>query len=258
VNVPARLVNGFKAVEWNPMTNQYVIRQSNAHSWVEAYLRPEGWRTFDPSVQREAATPRPVIVKRWWRTAYDTAETLWVQHVLNYDPEAQSELYNKFAQGVLFLQKLWLTAVMLAGMEPLGMSKWQLQSLLNQFTEPVRIALLAAAIFIAIMAASYLALGVSRWLRGRRRVSGAVRYYDRMERQLAKRGIFRKAWQTPWEFHDAVAGKGWPEMPAVRTITSAFCRARYGGHEPSSEELLEIDSALRQIRAAKYSAAGRN
>jgi hypothetical protein len=47
--IPARLVTGFLGAEYNPLEGYYIVRQSNAHAWVEAYLEEQGWRTLDPT-----------------------------------------------------------------------------------------------------------------------------------------------------------------------------------------------------------------
>ena len=35
--------------EYNPVGDTHIIRQSDAHSWVEAYFAGEGWTEFDPT-----------------------------------------------------------------------------------------------------------------------------------------------------------------------------------------------------------------
>ncbi len=40
-NIPARLVVGFMAKEFNELTNSYTIRGKHAHAWVEVYLHPD-------------------------------------------------------------------------------------------------------------------------------------------------------------------------------------------------------------------------
>jgi hypothetical protein len=47
--IPARLVTGFLGGEYNPFEGYYIVRENNAHAWVEAYLAGEGWRIFDPT-----------------------------------------------------------------------------------------------------------------------------------------------------------------------------------------------------------------
>lgn len=49
IGIPSRIVNGFRGGEFNDLTGQYVVRASNAHSWVEAFFPGFGWISFDPT-----------------------------------------------------------------------------------------------------------------------------------------------------------------------------------------------------------------
>ena len=49
LRIPSRVVNGFRTGEFNDVTSQYLVRASNAHSWVEAYFPGYGWISFDPT-----------------------------------------------------------------------------------------------------------------------------------------------------------------------------------------------------------------
>jgi transglutaminase-like putative cysteine protease len=53
--VPARLVGGYRVTEKNPIGDYYIVRERNAHAWVEAYLPGKGWTTFDPTPAAELA-----------------------------------------------------------------------------------------------------------------------------------------------------------------------------------------------------------
>jgi transglutaminase superfamily protein len=52
--VPARVVGGFSPGSYSPKRRDYVVRDIDAHSWVEAYFPGYGWVTFDPT---PAASP---------------------------------------------------------------------------------------------------------------------------------------------------------------------------------------------------------
>ncbi len=54
VGVPARVVGGFRVAEHNAVGGYHVVRERNAHAWVEAWIDGEGWRTFDPTPVTEA------------------------------------------------------------------------------------------------------------------------------------------------------------------------------------------------------------
>ena len=49
IGIPSREVNGFLPGEYNDLGGDYIVRASDAHSWVEAYFPGSGWITFDPT-----------------------------------------------------------------------------------------------------------------------------------------------------------------------------------------------------------------
>jgi hypothetical protein len=48
IGIPARIVTGFYGGEFNEYGGYIIVRQSNAHSWVEAAIDGR-WRLFDPT-----------------------------------------------------------------------------------------------------------------------------------------------------------------------------------------------------------------
>jgi transglutaminase-like putative cysteine protease len=47
--VPARLVEGFTTGTFDTTTVQYVVREQDAHAWVEVYFPQYGWIEFEPT-----------------------------------------------------------------------------------------------------------------------------------------------------------------------------------------------------------------
>ncbi len=41
--------------ERNPLWDYYIVRERNAHAWVEAWVTGQGWTTFDPTPGSEVA-----------------------------------------------------------------------------------------------------------------------------------------------------------------------------------------------------------
>ena len=48
-NIPARVVAGYQGGEWSPDGSYMLIRQYDAHAWVEAWLPERGWVRYDPT-----------------------------------------------------------------------------------------------------------------------------------------------------------------------------------------------------------------
>ena len=49
LGIPSRLATGFQSGVYNPVSDLWLVRASDAHSWVEAWIPGYGWKTFDPT-----------------------------------------------------------------------------------------------------------------------------------------------------------------------------------------------------------------
>ena len=97
--VNARVITGYVASDFNDVTGQYVVRESNAHGWIEAEVAPGLWMTFDgtpPADFYQLHQPTPTV----WRTVkkfYETVEFAWVNAVVGYNSNAQRRLLGDLA-----------------------------------------------------------------------------------------------------------------------------------------------------------------
>jgi hypothetical protein len=57
--VPARVATGFTSGALDRRANEYVVRDLDAHSWVEVYYSGIGWVTFDPTPAAAPARNQP-------------------------------------------------------------------------------------------------------------------------------------------------------------------------------------------------------
>ncbi len=98
--IPARLATGFLGGELNPFDGLYVVRQLNAHAWVEAHFDDLGWLVLDPTpfAGRPAST-RLGLLGLFGR-AYDTMVFRWDRYIVAYGAADQMELFQR-------LQQLW-------------------------------------------------------------------------------------------------------------------------------------------------------
>jgi transglutaminase-like putative cysteine protease len=99
VDIPARVVNGFKGGDWNDLTRSMNVRQKHAHSWVEAYVGNDDrnlpiWITLDPtpSADRDVSVSHVGGFASRLRPLSDMVRYVWVFYVLGYDSTRQNRL----------------------------------------------------------------------------------------------------------------------------------------------------------------------
>jgi len=57
LDIPARLVTGFSAMDRNPLTGYYEIRALDGHAWVEAWIDGIGWVLLEPTAYYQLPKP---------------------------------------------------------------------------------------------------------------------------------------------------------------------------------------------------------
>ncbi|MDA1237273.1 MAG: transglutaminase-like domain-containing protein, partial [Acidobacteria bacterium] len=89
LGIPSRLVGGFAGGVANPLTGTHVVRSSDAHAWVDAYIPGYGWLEFDPSPKRPMqAGGRLADLWMYW----DALQASWMEWVVDYDATRQAEI----------------------------------------------------------------------------------------------------------------------------------------------------------------------
>jgi transglutaminase-like putative cysteine protease len=102
VGIPTRLVNGFLMGEYNPVGGDYIIRQSDAHSWVEVYIPERGWLEFDPTPPDP--NYRELNLAMQVSQYIDAMQLYWNSYILIYDSGAQVQLFRNAQDRVQSIQ----------------------------------------------------------------------------------------------------------------------------------------------------------
>jgi transglutaminase-like putative cysteine protease len=96
---PARVVAGFRGGTLNAFENYLMVRNSDAHAWVEIFDGAGAWFRVDPTPGAAAATQAErgaeAVARasdRSWSARLDTLRVFWYRRVVNFDARQQVEL----------------------------------------------------------------------------------------------------------------------------------------------------------------------
>jgi len=98
--IPARIVTGFRGGSWNGFSDNYTLRNSDAHAWCELYDAERGlWLRADPTpgsaVLNQETTLLSALdtreVDRSWTARFDSLRIFWYRRIVNFDQSSQVE-----------------------------------------------------------------------------------------------------------------------------------------------------------------------
>ncbi len=215
--VPARNVTGFVGGTYNRFSRSYVVRQGDAHSWVEAWVDGVGWTRFDPTPPSDAA-PRSELngALALIRDLVEALGQRWSRHVVGYDLHQQIGLYHQLRNRYERLAPRYPWAkqllasprrLLLGALGALGLF-FGLRELWRRRKAPAR---------------------RSERPEDERRAHEAAELYRALESVLAMRGVPRPAGMPPFAHASALAALGHPLGPDALDLTERYLRFRFGG-----------------------------
>jgi protein-glutamine gamma-glutamyltransferase len=252
LGIPARYVNGFLPGEYNDLAGDFIVRASDAHSWVEVYFPSDGWITFDPTPPGE---PRQGGLLARLGLYWDWFQFTWGEWVINYDISHQLTL----AQNLQRSSTEWSERLrhFSAGKARqamdllLRLERWTRDS---PYVLPSVLVVLVA-LLIGIRSRSITAYLQARWqlhVHGGASLTAslAVFEYRQMLKLLERRGWRKAPAQTPREF---AASLSVSELAGpVAEITEIYESARFGARPAEAEAMSRLLESLKNsLRAVK-------
>lgn len=192
--IPARVIVGYQGGEYNRDLNYWLIRQYDAHAWVEAYIEGTGWIRIDPTAH----------------VAPDRVEQNLEQAVRNEGTFLADNAIASIARSFDFLTWAQLQAEMLNyhwQTLVLGYGESTQRSLFNNLFGSFSVRYLLWSLLILITVFATL-LAVYLWLgRYRRDLSKQEKSYLRFLLILRVSGYKREQGETPRSFYKRVSEK---------------------------------------------------
>jgi hypothetical protein len=253
LGIPARYVNGFLPGEYNDVAGDYIVRASDAHSWVEVYFPGYGWMTFDP-------TPPGAEKSRGWfgRLAlyWDWFQFTWGEWVINYDFVHQVTLAQNLQRASRDWSERarhWYAGEERAALERL--KRWQERLATSRYSLPGALALLILVLLLFRGRALW-SYASARWSLHTHRAGAlppelAALEYRQMLRMLERRGWCKPPGQTPLEFAAAIPS---PDLAApVAQLTELYQSARFGAHPADARTMSSLLAAIKDLLRSRKS-----
>lgn len=224
IGIPARLVVGFGAGEFNPFTGYYVVRNTDAFAMTEVYFHKYGWFAFNPIPGGDVV---PTSVEE--SQVFATLKRFW-EWIAGWLPSPVSGFLNGLLEAIA---------------QGFG---WLMSTLTGWFTRGW-VGLLAG--LLSLTAAAFVGwLGWSGWSSWRDRrwlnsLAPADALYQEMLRWLADQHIRKSPSDTPIEFSRIAQQRQPAHRELIYEISQSYVMWRYGGQVG---DLSRLRQRLQQVK----------
>ena len=268
IDIPCRLINGFKGGDWNDLTRTMNIRQKHAHSWVEAYLGTDDrghplWITLDPTpgAERERSIAQVGTSPSVLPFA-DTIRYIWVFYIQGYDAERQNRLIytplrfvaREVRQGYALLWSWVKQGVFSLFHFPNFGSLISVRGFIVSF-------LVLSAVTAVVLLLRWIATRLFRWWRGSDEESASltagIQIYRRLSQLLAAHHIERGPCETHGEFARRAGSflrQRGLQVQAIADVpgkvVDAFHQVRFGHRELDPADLVALEASLDSLESS--------
>ncbi len=243
LGLPSRLVVGYQGGDWNHAGGYLVVRQADAHAWVEVWREERGWTRVDPTAAvapervelgmnalkallEQGALPGELapaairallegswLARQWLHLGmfWDAANTAWNRWVMAYGPERQ----QRFLRSLGFEAPSW--------------------------------AQVAATLIIGVAALLLVLAATLLWTRNKSDPVTAA--YRRFCAKLGRSGLVRRADEGPLDFYHHILTAR-PELAAdSKPIIALYVTLRYG-NVARADLVDQLRGRVRRFRVA--------
>ncbi len=274
LDIPSRLVVGFRPGDYNEVGEYFLVQQRHAHVWVEAYFSVEELNAY--------SVPVPSYVKRgaWMRLdatppgdgsnaggtlrkqsgqALGMMEELWSEMIMNMDQSKQSTIFSLFGESSDgSYTEAWLNLKN-------SVDRLRSNSVVGFLLSPGRWFSWQVAVGIIILGS--FTVGVYRLLRWRfpnlfpkitlrssraKSNLSSVEFYNRAVRLLSRMGLQRDTNQTQQEFFQFATEKLGEQSIVLdgELLSRLFYERRFGGvTKLNNSDQSSVNSALQSLEA---------
>ncbi|MBI3725706.1 DUF3488 domain-containing protein, partial [bacterium] len=251
IDIPARLVSGYKGGEHHTWTDSYTVRDRHAHAWVEAFTG-SGWITLDPTPASSGDDAAPNRFVEAFEEARDWLEVRWFRAVISYDTGDQVKALRTARETLIpvmasvhdFFERP------LSQIAP-GRGLLKVLGVVLGLALVLGTALASFGPKHALRSLARFAFEIIPRKEAPRVAHAASVELEDVLRALAERGIVRAPSETATELAARALSLLGEKARALEGAISVYYRARYGGDGLSPEDREVLRGAARAVRQAR-------
>lgn len=250
VGIPARLVTGFLATEWNEYGGYFTVRQRDAHAWVEVYFPYSGWITMDPTPTVSAAETS----SRWEALSrlMGSVGLQWDRLFVHYSAKDQLAVVRGVREGSDAVRERvgqWTSSVSAPIRQALG----RLVQMARTF-HPGMLGLITGVIVVGLallilMLRDRIGLWAATHVPITHPQLAIVQLYTRMLRLLDRHGMKKSPAATPSEFSKLIERDWKPASPIVADVTALYHQGRFSQTPLTPGELSRAVEQLGRLQS---------
>ncbi|MHC4996625.1 MAG: DUF4129 domain-containing transglutaminase family protein, partial [Planctomycetota bacterium] len=258
LGIRARLVSGFRAQEYNAVGHYYVVRQSHAHAWVEAWSPDQTWKTYDPSPVAALDTTQLADVGflASVRDLYEYVEFSWLNTFIAYD-ENQQDVFATYARDYF---SRFTNAVQSMVQSVSNSAFFESLNYVPRYWK-ILLAAAAAPLLLWLLWLWYrdtrFAKRLDRRRKGEQRIwtpprklARELRFYAKMLQLLEKAGFSKPPWQPPAAFAQELTEHDSDKFDDVTHLTRIFYELRFGQKPLDNDRQSAIKRHMHSLRKA--------
>lgn len=245
IGIPSRLVNGFRLGEFNEFSDYFVVRQSDAHSWVEGYFPGPGWMEFD-STPWIVPSEKALTLSNMISQIFDAIDIFWTE-IVTFDRVKQVGFFRSLRENI---SGAWRTALDFSFKSDFFAKTrwfdWFKDWNFSGFIYLGLIFLIALLSFLGHRYRFYLKAFWKRRVLRQESFKIAPEYYQEMLEVLGRRGWLKGRGETPGEFaHRIETDVG---ISAPHRITELYYHSRFGHYPLTPSNRSKINGWLKDLR----------
>ncbi|HEY6289722.1 MAG TPA: DUF3488 and transglutaminase-like domain-containing protein, partial [Nitrospiraceae bacterium] len=255
VGIPARLVTGFLATEWNEYGGYFTVRQRDAHAWVEVYFPHSGWITMDPTPTVSTA----VVTSRWESLSrlVESFQFQWDRLFVRYSAKDQLAVVHGVREGSDALRERVSRWVSLLS-APISQALSRLAHMVRTF-HPGMLELVTGVIVVGLallllMLRDRIALWATTHLPTSRQQLAIVQLYARMVRTVEKQGVNKPPTTTASEFARLVEQEWKAAAPMVADVIALYHQGRFSQTPLTPDELSRAAEQVGRLQSLTHTA----